>query len=382
MSRVPTLSTASGARRLFERAFGLGPVSPPPHAFAIDGVPGSGPAHGAAADGAAGDGAAASPGRWRLRYAGFRREGQMLVPIETAEVDLPAEAIGSGLLGAPGREPARLEAAVAELVGSLDETVREASLVVPDAWLRVAFTDVAELPSGAQREEVLRWKLKRLVPFRVDELRLTSTEVAPLPLQPSEEPRRVLLGFGVDSLLAQLEDAFAAAGVRIGRITSASLALVAALRRSAAAAGSEAGVRPSAGGADLYADGPQLTAVVLVDGGGYTLAFVRDGEPVIHRHKGFAGSLPEEAQGGFVGRDLRLTRSFLDEQLPGAEVARAVVAAPPESVSRWIGWLDETLGTRAEPLGREHLPPMPALAPPPAWRELAPLVGAVTEEVR
>ena len=362
---MQTSPTPSGARRLFERAFGLGPVPPPPHAFAIDGVPGSGRR---SADG----------GRWRLRYAGFKREGQMLVPIETAEVELPDEAIGAGLLGAPGREPARLEAAVAELVGSLDETVREASLVVPDAWLRVAFTDVAELPAGAQREEILRWKLKRLVPFRVDELRLASVEVRPLPLQPSEEPHRVLLGFGVESLLAQLEDAFAAAGVRLGRITGASLALLAALRPTAA----EAAAAESADAGDLYQDGPALTAVVLVEDGGYTLAFVRDGEPVIHRHKGFAGSLPDEAQGGFVVRDLRLTRSFLDEQLPGAALARVLVAAPPESAPRWIGWLGEALGTRAEALGREHLPPMPALAPPPLWRDFAPLVGAVTQEVR
>jgi len=372
---VPTSDSTSGARRLFDRLFGLAPVPPPPHAFAVDRLPGVSGASGVS-------GAAGAPGvrgaageRWRLRYAGFRREGQMLVPVETAEVELPEEAIGSGLLGAPGREPARLEAAVAELVASLDETVREASLVVPDAWLRVAFTDVAELPTGAQREDVLRWKLKRLVPFRVDELRLTSVEVAPLPLQPSEEPHRVLLGFGVESLLAQLEDAFAAAGVRIGRITSASLALLAALRSALSGE-----VRAGDGG--LYRDGPLLSALALVDDGGYTLAFVRDGEPVIHRHKGFAGALPEEAQGGFVARDLRLTRSFLDEQLPGAQLARVVVAAPPASASRWVGWLGEALGVRAEPIGREHLPPMPAVAPPPAWRELAPLVGAVTQEVR
>lgn len=375
---MPTPSVPSGARRLFERALGLGPVPPPPHAFAIDAAGPHRSGGGGSAEGGADD------RRWRLRYAGFKREGQMLVPVEIAEVELPDGAIGAGLLGAPGREPARLEAAVAELVGSLDETVREASLVVPDAWLRVAFTDVAELPTGAQRDEVLRWKLKRLVPFRVDELRLTSVEVAPLPLQPSEEPRRVLLGFGVESLLAQLEDAFAAAGVRLGRITSASLALLAALRPSAAEAEAAASEETGAAsaGTGLYEDGPPLTAMVLVDGGGYTLAFVRAGEPVIHRHKGFAGSLPDEAQGGFVARDLRLTRSFLDEQLPGAALGRVVVAAKPESASRWIGWLGEALGTRAEPLGREHLPAMPALAPPPAWHEFAPLVGAVTQEVR
>ena len=56
--------------------------------------------------------------------------------------------------------------------------VRDASLVMPDAWLRVTFTESGDLPSAADaRDEVLRWKLRRLVPFRVDELRVGATEV-------------------------------------------------------------------------------------------------------------------------------------------------------------------------------------------------------------
>ena len=42
-----------------------------------------------------------------------------------------------------------------------------------------------------------------------------AAEVAPLPGQ--EEPRRLLLGFAVEQLLAQVEDAFNAAGVRLER---------------------------------------------------------------------------------------------------------------------------------------------------------------------
>ena len=57
--------------------------------------------------------------------------------------------------------------------------------------------------------------LKRLVPFRVDELRIGAQEVEPLPNQPAEEPERLLLGFAVDQLLTQVEDAFAA--LRRGR---------------------------------------------------------------------------------------------------------------------------------------------------------------------
>lgn len=296
-----------------------------------------------------------------IAYAGFRREGEVYAVAETAEVPLPPETFHEGLLGGPPREPERFRAAVAELVGGLAHPPREASLVLPDAWLRVAFTELAAPPTGADRDDVLRWKLKRLVPFRVDELRLTAQTVAALPGQSAEEPHRVLLGFAVESLLAHVEEAFAAAGVRLGRITNASLGLLSAL----------------AGRLDDDA----LAAVALVDDGGYTLVFGRGGEPVLHRYKAFAGSLPEGARDGFVARDLRMTRSFLEEQVPGVAVRRALVAAPAAERAAWAERLARALDAPAEAVGREHLPPLDAAVPRTDWNRLAPLLGAAVREV-
>jgi hypothetical protein len=319
-----------------ERLLGLGPVAAPPHAFRLD-------AH-------------------SLSYAGFRREGEVYGVAETAELDLPPETFQTGILGGPPREPERFREAVASLVGTLAAPVREASLVLPDAWLRLAFADTAAAPGGSGSDEVLRWKLRRLVPFRVDELRITAHEVAPLPAQEPEEPHRVLLGFAVEVLLAHVEDAFAAAGVRLGRITSASLALLSAVA------------------AHLPPEG--LTAVTLVEDSGYTLTFVRHRQPVVHRFKGFAGSLPGGSQHGFVSRDLRLTRSFLAEQLPDTPVARALVAAPAAEQEPWTRRLAEALGTEAQGIGRDHLPELAPTMPRTDWYRLAPLLGAVHREVR
>lgn len=296
-----------------------------------------------------------------IAYAGFRREGEVYAVAETAEVALPPETFHEGLLGGPPREPERFRAAVAELVGGLSHPPREASLVLPDAWLRVAFTELAVPPTGADRDEVLRWKLKRLVPFRVDELRLTAQTVAALPGQSAEEPHRVLLGFAVESLLAHVEEAFAAAGVRLGRVTNASLGLLSAV----------------AGRLEDDA----LAAVALVDDGGYTLVFGRGGEPVLHRYKAFAGSLPEGARDGFVARDLRMTRSFLEEQVPGVAVRRALVAAPAAERAAWAERLARALDAPAEAVGREHLPPLDASVPRTDWNRLAPLLGAAVREV-
>lgn len=353
-----------------ESLLGLGPVAPPPHAFRIDGS--------------------------CVEYAGFERRGGQsgggsgagLALVRTASVPLDPDTFQEGLLGGPAREPADLQGRIAELLQGLGDGVDEASLVLPDAWLRLAFTDVAHLPTGVQeRDDVLRWKLKRLVPFRVEELRLSGVEIEPLPVQSAEEPHRMLLGFGVDALLTQLEEAFAALGVRIGAITSDSLALLAAL----SAAGGAGGVgtanpeRPGEAG---------MAALALVGDAGYTLVFSRRGEPVLHRYKGFAGSLPEAARGSLVKRDLRLTRTFLEDSFPGMHLDRVVLARPwdggghdsafqaaQEPRDPWLSWLGDSLESRAERLRRDDLPLTEVAGRGVDWHRLAPLVGAVSQEV-
>jgi len=304
-------------------------------------------------------------GERRLRYGQFVRAGSGFRFRAYRAVPVPADAFLAGPLGGPLRDPRAFQALLAGLVKELPG-VREASLVIPDAWLRVTFTESGELPrAAAARDDVLRWKLKRLVPFRVDELRIGAQEVEPLPSYSGEEPKRLLLGFAVDQLLTQLEDAFAAVGVRLGEITNTSLALISAL--------GEEGPEPG------------FWALVVVEEEGYTLAFVRGSEPILHRFKAFTGSLPEAARASLVTRDLKLTRNFLDEHYPGADLSRVLLAAPEALVPIWMDRLSEGLGSAAAPLAAGHLPPLQveiALGgPQPVWREIAPMLGAARREV-
>jgi len=296
----------------------------------------------------------------RLRYAQILRDRQGYRVRGYRAVDLPRDAFHSGLLGGPLRDPAGFERLTGELVRGAPGGVRAASLVVPDAWLRVAFAESGDLPKTAeQRDEVLRWKLRRLVPFRVDELRVSAAEVTPLPRQ--EEPRRLLLGFGIEQLLAQIEAAFAAHGVRLGYISNTSLSLLAALdgrRRE------------------------EIVALTLVEEHGYTLVFARGGEPILHRYKGFAGGAPEMGRTSLVVRDLKLTRNFLDEQLPGVPLGRVLLLASPEQEPLWVDLLSEGLGEAAAPLDGRSLPPLRAEdAAVPSWHDLAPMLGAARGEV-
>jgi hypothetical protein len=314
------------------RVLGTGPVPPPPHVLAVEGR--------------------------RLSYARIVGSSQAYELRELRRVELPADVFASGLLGGPLREPALFAERVGALLGALSAPVHQASLVLPDAWLRVTFVEVGELPRAADaREEVVRWKLKRLLPFRVEDLRLAWAPAPPLPQQ--SEPQRLLVAYALESLLAQLEDAFAARGVWVGRITSESLALLPA-------------VAPAL-------DAAALGCLAVVHDAGYTLIFTRQGVPVLYRFRGFDAALGEDQRAASVARDLRLTRAFVAEQLPEAALARVLIAAPPTAVAAWQGWLAAGLGRSAEAVESLQLPLVAAERV--AWNDVAPLLGAAREEV-
>jgi hypothetical protein len=326
---------------LIEKLLGFAPVPAPPHVFALDGE--------------------------RLRYGQFVRDRHGFRLRAFREAALPRDPFQHGPLGGPPRDPAAFREIVAGLVKSVPGGVRDASLVLPDTWLRVNFSESGDLPKSADAmDEVLRWKLRRLVPFRVDELRVGATEVSPLPGQ--QEPRRLLLGFAAEPLLAQVEEAFSAAGVRLGQVTNASLALLSALAAPVP--------QKEAGSSAAFA------AIVLAATEGYTLIFARGNEPVLHRYKAFTGTLPEGSRTSFVARDLKLTRNFLDEHFPGSTLGPVLLLAPPELEPAWLDRLEQGLDTPAAPLDGRHLPPLRAEeSAVPAWRDLAPMLGAARQEV-
>ena len=292
-----------------------------------------------------------------LTYGSFHPSDQGYVFEARHSERLSDEIFGQGVLGAPLREPHLFADQLKDFLARLPAEVGEATLILPDSWLRLTFTEVAELPAKAQaQEEVLRFMLKRLVPFRVEDLRVSASEVTPFPAQ--QEPRRILLGFAIDLLVSQLEDAFAEAGVTIGQITNTTLAMLTSLERRI---------------------GTGLAALAAVHSNAYVLCFFRAGEPLLYRYKSLE-DMPEDVQRRTVHRELRMTLSFVQEHFPDAALERVFLAAPEDREHQWLNWLGGEFGVIPEALGPEHF----ALARTQlgsSWPETAAMLGAAMIEV-
>ena len=102
----------------------------PPHVFALDGE--------------------------RLRYGQFVRDRHGFRLRTFRQAALPRDPFQHGPLGGPLRDPAAFRELVGGLVKGIPGGVKDASLVLPDAWLRVTFSESGELPTTADAlDEVL-----------------------------------------------------------------------------------------------------------------------------------------------------------------------------------------------------------------------------------
>jgi hypothetical protein len=127
---------------------------------------------------------------------------------------LPEGAFDIGRVGLQGVDRALLEPVLGQLQGEV-AGVRRAAVVIPTGWIRAHILDFDDLPrKRAQLEEVIRWRLKKLLPVRPGDLRLDV-----LPLTAVDGRGRVLCVTGLDRAFAELEETFRAVGVEPAVVT-------------------------------------------------------------------------------------------------------------------------------------------------------------------
>ena len=249
------------------------------------------------------------------------------VSVTVLSQPLPEGTLRAGRDGIPIPERS-LAAVVSSLVQAAGAKISSASLVVPDDFVRVLAIDVdASEKNPKETEEVILWKFGRIFGEPIPALRMSWQ-----PVGAGTEAVRLLAVATLEETAAALEDAFAEAGVRIGAIESAALA-VASLARKA-----------------LPAD----SFLVWADGDAATTVFLKGGQLRFLRTKPTAD--PEEAL-----QEIRLAASFVadgtDAEGVSLDVHGVCAAGPVGSpiVDRFRAFRAEQGGPAPTPLTRATL---------------------------
>ncbi|MCX6564721.1 MAG: hypothetical protein NTU60_14140 [Candidatus Aminicenantes bacterium] len=107
-------------------------------------------------------------------------------------------------------DPAGLEKAVREAAFKLGPVGGAVSLLLPEACLRVFILTFEGLPSSmAEREEILRWRLNKLVPFKPGDMRLSYDVLR------SNGQAKVLLALARTDVVREYESLFGRLGLKI-----------------------------------------------------------------------------------------------------------------------------------------------------------------------
>ena len=202
---------------------------------------------------------------------------------------------------------------------------RRAALVVPNGWLRSFVFSFDALPrKSSEMLDVVRWRLKKVLPVPPNDLRVTL-----VPLRSHEGQRRVLCTVGLDRVWAQIEKAFEQAAVRVGLVTPRLFAIDSVL-----------------------ADSGESRLLIQLEPGFLSLLISRGAEPLLLRCK----LLPVGARAwDVIQRELRLTLTYARERLElSDDLSITVVAGDSEVGSRIAAWWNGLDGVR--------------LVPPPAFQ--------------
>jgi type IV pilus assembly protein PilM len=258
-------------------------------------------------------------------------------------------------------------------LGSLDEMaghVRElfeksgtkpgrVSIVLPDNLAKTSIVTLPERPANRrQLDDLLRFKLKRSVPFRLEDAAISSW-----PLSSTGPGIDMLVSVMLRSVVEQYEAAFEAAGARPGLVDLCTPSVFNLIRhdvRKAAATGGD-------------------VAVVNCARTYFTLMIARADRVLFTRCKSYAGGEDDpEARMAVLARELASSLSYYQEKLSGSGVATAFVRSAAQPFDEVAAVVERLGSITVRPIDLASV--FPADAPPrfdPADApRLSPALGA------
>jgi type IV pilus assembly protein PilM len=139
---------------------------------------------------------------------------------------------------------------------------RRVALVVPDAVAKVSLIRFERVPTnGSELEAMIRWQMRKSVPFRVDEAQVTWAEAQTL----EGGGREFVVAIARKEIIAQYEAVLERAGSHVGLVDLATFNLVNLV---------------------LTQQAPDDWLLVHVAVDSITLAIVRRGQVIFYRHRG------------------------------------------------------------------------------------------------
>jgi hypothetical protein len=231
-----------------------------------------------------------------VTYARIRRQ-EPLGFAEARQFAYPAGSVASSASGTPRFTREALSEAVAAARRLSEGRFSRASVVFPDSWARILPIDFDSLPDSEDAtRDMVRWKLKKLLPGVTSELAVTFR-----PMPPAGEGRRLLVAAAPAEPLQSIEQSFDSLGVRVGLLSPASLVLF-------------EGFSPFLG---TVAGGDY--AMVHRSPGSFSFLIARAGAPLFFRQRP-AEEEPEEHE-----QELRLSLSYYADKLQGPGLAAVYV---------------------------------------------------------
>jgi hypothetical protein len=257
-------------------------------------------------------------------------------------------------------EPEELARRVQDLLAATGTKPGRLSLVLPDNLAKISLVTLPERPgSPRQMEEVLRFKLRRAVPFRLEDAVFTHQVL------PGEGAGvTVLVAVMLRSVVEQYERVLEAAGARPGLVDLCTPNLYNLCRGQ---------ISEAAGGGDV--------GLLNVASGYFTLLIVRDDRLVFYRCKSYVVGEGEEDAGpveALMARELTTSLSYWREKLGGERMSRVLVRAVNGAATE-VPSILEGLGVgHVEPfdLTRGLALPQGLRLDPAVAQRLAPAVGA------
>jgi hypothetical protein len=229
-----------------------------------------------------------------VTYANVRRD-----PLGFAEArsfSYPAGSLGASTSGTPLFTREALSEAVAAARRLSEDRLSRASVVFPDSWARMLSIDFDTIPDAeAEAQEMVRWKLKKLLPGVTAELAVAFREM------PTVQGKRLLVAATPADTIASIEQSFESLGMRVGRLSPASLALF-------------EGTAPL-----LSAKAGGDYALLHRAAGSLSFLIARGSAPLFFRQR------PEGEEPEAHEQELRLSLSYYQEKLQGPGLAAVFV---------------------------------------------------------